>query len=117
MCNITEKYGGFYFVSVPKNIIPTTKTVGIISSLITGGVTVYYGNVAGGIITGIIGIMATLGLCILLEGFSTIIKLLRKTSETMTSQIHLLASLAEKAGVPIADINEVTKVYDIEFVE
>ena len=50
----------------------------------------------------------------LLENFNA---MLEYQNEAMTTQIHLLASLAEKAGVPITDINEVTKPYDIEFVE
>ena len=51
------------------DIIPTTKTIGIIGSILSG------------LLYAIVGVMATLGLCVLLEGISTIIKLLRKISE------------------------------------
>jgi len=65
-----------------KNLIPTTKIIGILSSILVG-ITSFYQlgiNLYGVLIT-VVGIMGTLGLCILLEGFSTIIKLLRKISE------------------------------------
>ena len=65
------------------NIIPTTRMWGIIGSILIGlGILL---SKDGGIIEGflytLIGVMSTLGLCILLEGFSTVIKLLRKISE------------------------------------
>jgi len=63
------------------NLIPTTKIVGITSSLIVGGLMIFNGLWLMGLLYAIGGIMATLGLCVLLEGLSTIIKLLRKISE------------------------------------
>ncbi len=36
-------------------------------------------------------------------------------NEAMTAQLHLLSSIAEKAGVPLTDINEVVKNFGIEF--
>ena len=41
----------------------------------------FNGSWFGGLLYAIVGVMATLGLCVLLEGISTIIKLLRKISE------------------------------------
>ena len=64
-----------------KDIIPTTKNVGMIGSVIIGGLMVFNGSWMMGLFYAIGGIMATLGLCVLLEGISTIIKLLRKISE------------------------------------
>ena len=63
-----------------KDIIPTTKNVGMIGSVIIGGLMVFNGSWMMGLFYAIGGIMATLGLCVLLEGISTIIKLLRKIS-------------------------------------
>ena len=63
-----------------KDIIPTTKNVGLIGSVIIGGLMFYNGILILGLLYTIGGIMATLGLCVLLEGMSTIIKLLRKIS-------------------------------------
>ena len=64
-----------------KDIIPTTKNVGMIGSAIIGGLMAFYGSWVGGLLYAVGGIMVTLGLCVLLEGISTIIKLLRKISE------------------------------------
>lgn len=64
-----------------KDIIPTTKNVGMIGSVIIGGLMFFNGSWMLGLLYAIGGIMATLGLCVLLEGISTIIKLLRKISE------------------------------------
>jgi predicted phage tail protein len=64
-----------------KDIIPTTKNVGLIGSVIIGGLMFFNGSWITGLLYTIGGIMATLGLCVLLEGISTIIKLLRKISE------------------------------------
>ena len=64
-----------------KDIIPTTKNVGMIGSVIIGGLMFFNGSWMMGLLYAIGGIMATLGLCVLLEGISTIIKLLRKISE------------------------------------
>ena len=64
-----------------KDIIPTTKNVGMIGSVIIGGLMAFNGSWMVGLFYAIGGIMATLGLCVLLEGISTIIKLLRKISE------------------------------------
>ncbi len=64
-----------------KDIIPTTKNVGMIGSVIIGGLMVFNGSWMMGLFYAIGGIMATLGLCVLLEALSTIIKLLRKISE------------------------------------
>lgn len=64
-----------------KDIIPTTKNVGMIGSVIIGGVMAFYGSWVGGLLYAVGGVMVTLGLCVLLEGISTIIKLLRKISE------------------------------------
>ena len=63
------------------NLIPTTKMFGIISSVIVGGLMIFNGLWLMGLLYAIGGVMATLGLCVLLEGISTIIKLLRKISE------------------------------------
>jgi len=38
-------------------------------------------------------------------------------NKVMTAQLHLISSIAEKAGVPLEDINEVTRPFDIEFTE
>jgi len=64
-----------------KDIIPTTKNVGMIGSVIIGGLMVFNGSWMMGLFYAIGGIMATLGLCVLLEALSTIIKLLRKISD------------------------------------
>ena len=64
-----------------KDIIPTTKNVGMLGSVIIGGVMAFYGSWVGGLLYAVGGVMVTLGLCVLLEGISTIIKLLRKISE------------------------------------
>ena len=65
------------------NIIPTTKIVGIVGSIIVffGIILSPEGDFFDGLIYLVFGIMSTLGLCVLLEGFSTIIKLLRKISD------------------------------------
>ena len=63
------------------DIIPTTKIVGMIGSVIIGILMFFNGSWIGGLLYAVGGIMATLGLCVLLEGLSTIIKLLRKISE------------------------------------
>jgi predicted phage tail protein len=64
-----------------KDIIPTTKNVGMIGSVIIGGLMAFYGSWVAGLLYAVGGVMVTLGLCVLLEGISTIIKLLRKISE------------------------------------
>ena len=64
-----------------KDIIPTTKNVGMLGSVIIGGLMAFYGSWVGGLLYAVGGVMVTLGLCVLLEGISTIIKLLRKISE------------------------------------
>ena len=64
-----------------KNVIPTTRNWGIWGSIISGAITILSGDVISGIVIIIIGVSSTLGFVILLEGFSTIIKLLRKISE------------------------------------
>lgn len=64
-----------------KDIIPTTKAFGIIGSILSGLLMFFNGSWFDGLLYAIVGIMATLGLCVLLEGISTIIKLLRKISE------------------------------------
>ena len=64
-----------------KNVIPTTRNWGIWGSIISGAITVLSGSLFSGIVIIIIGISSTLGFVILLEGFSTVIKLLRKISE------------------------------------
>jgi predicted phage tail protein len=63
------------------DIIPTTKIVGMIGSVIIGILMFFNGSWIGGLLYAVGGVMATLGLCVLLEGISTIIKLLRKISE------------------------------------
>ena len=63
------------------DIIPTTKLVGMIGSGLIGLLMIFNGSWLVGLLYAVGGIMATLGLCILLEGISTIIKLLRKISE------------------------------------
>jgi hypothetical protein len=65
-----------------KDIIPKTKIIGIIISILSGGSVLFFnGNWFGSIVYVVVGIMGTLGLCVILEGISTIIKLLRKISE------------------------------------
>jgi hypothetical protein len=64
-----------------KNVIPTTRNWGLWGSIISGAITLLSGDVISGIVIIIIGVSSTLGFVILLEGFSTIIKLLRKISE------------------------------------
>ena len=66
-----------------KNIIPTTKVWGIVGSVLVfiGTILSEEGDFFDGLIYLVFGIMSTLGLCVLLEGFSTIIKLLRKISD------------------------------------
>jgi hypothetical protein len=76
-----DDYGNRTEDKFDNDIIPTTKNIGIIGSFIIGGFMIYIGSWIIGVLYVIIGIMATLGLCVLLEGISTIIKLLRKISE------------------------------------
>jgi hypothetical protein len=64
-----------------KNVIPITRKWGIWSSVISGVGLIITTQVVSGIIVIVIGISTTLGFVILLEGFSTIIKLLRKISD------------------------------------
>ena len=64
-----------------KDIIPTTKAIGLIGAILSGLLMFFNGSWFDGLLYAIVGIMATLGLCVLLEGISTIIKLLRKISE------------------------------------
>ena len=63
------------------DIIPTTKLIGLIGSALIGILMLFNGSWVGGLLYAVGGVMATLGLCVLLEGISTIIKLLRKISE------------------------------------
>ena len=63
------------------DIIPTTELIGMIGSGLIGLLMIYNGSWLGGLLYAAGGVMATLGLCVLLEGISTIIKLLRKISE------------------------------------
>jgi len=53
----------------------------MIGSIIIGLLMFFNGSWIGGLLYALGGVMATLGLCVLLEGISTIIKLLRKISE------------------------------------
>jgi hypothetical protein len=64
-----------------KDIIPTTKLIGLIGSALIGVLMLLNGSWVEGLLYVVGGVMATLGLCVLLEGISTIIKLLRKISE------------------------------------
>jgi hypothetical protein len=64
-----------------KDIIPTTKLIGLIGSALIGVLMLLNGSWVEGLLYAVGGVMATLGLCVLLEGISTIIKLLRKISE------------------------------------
>ena len=64
-----------------KDIIPTTKLIGLIGSALIGVLMFFNGSWVGGLLYAVGGVMATLGLCVILEGISTIIKLLRKISE------------------------------------
>ena len=66
-----------------KDVIPNTKTYGIIGAILValGEFLSKDGGIFSALIYGLVGVMSTLGLCILLEGFSTVIKLLRKISE------------------------------------
>ena len=68
-------------IKFDNDIIPTTKTIGIIGAILSGLLMFFNGSWFSGLLYAIIGVMATLGLCVLLEGISTIIKLLRKISE------------------------------------
>jgi len=63
------------------SIIPSTKRLGMTLSITVGVLMAFDKNANGGLLFAVGGIMATFGLCILLEGMSTIIKLLRKISE------------------------------------
>lgn len=76
-----KDYGNRTEDKFDNDIIPTTKTIGIIGSILSGLLMFFNGSWFGGLLYAIVGIMATLGLCVLLEGISTIIKLLRKISE------------------------------------
>ena len=59
-----------------KDIIPTTKNVGMLGSVIIGGVMAFYGSWVGGLLYAVGGVMVTLGLCVLLEGISIYIVIL-----------------------------------------
>ena len=63
-----------------KNVIPITRKWGIWSSVISGVGLIITTQFISGILVILIGVSSTLGFVILLEGFSTIIKLLRKIS-------------------------------------
>ena len=76
-----DDYGNRTEDKFDNDIIPTTKIIGIIGSILSGILMFFNGSWFGGLLYAIVGIMATLGLCVLLEGISTIIKLLRKISE------------------------------------
>jgi hypothetical protein len=64
-----------------KNVIPTTRLWGIWGSIISGVGLIITAEFLSGIIVILVGISSTLGFVILLEGLSTIIKLLRKISD------------------------------------
>ena len=64
-----------------KNVIPTTRKWGIIIAFISGGILILTSEVFSGVVTILIGVSSTIGFVILLEGFSNIIRLLRKISE------------------------------------
>jgi hypothetical protein len=76
-----DDYGNRTEDKFDNDIIPTTKIVGMIGSVIIGILMFFNGSWIGGLLYAVGGIMATLGLCVLLEGLSTIIKLLRKISD------------------------------------
>jgi hypothetical protein len=76
-----DDYGNRTEDKFDNDIIPTTKIVGMIGSVIIGILMFFNGSWIGGLLYAVGGVMATLGLCVLLEGISTIIKLLRKISE------------------------------------
>ena len=76
-----DDYGNRTEDKFDNDIIPTTKIVGMIGSIIIGLLMFFNGSWIGGLLYALGGVMATLGLCVLLEGISTIIKLLRKISE------------------------------------
>ena len=76
-----DDYGNRTEDKFDNDIIPTTKIVGMIGSVIIGGLMALYGSWVVGLLYAVGGVMVTLGLCVLLEGISTIIKLLRKISE------------------------------------
>jgi hypothetical protein len=79
----TEKKNLLTEEKFDKDVIPTTRIWGIVGSVLVciGTILSEEGDWFQGLIYLVIGIMSTLGLCILLEGFSTIIKLLRKISD------------------------------------
>ena len=64
-----------------KNVIPTTRKWGIAGAFISGGIMIISSEIVSGIVVIVIGVSATLGFVTLLEGFSNIIRLLRKISE------------------------------------
>ncbi len=68
-------------IKLDKDVIPTTRKWGIWGSIISGVGLIISTEFLSGIIVIIIGISTTIGFVILLEGFSTIIKLLRKLSD------------------------------------
>lgn len=44
-------------------------------------------------------------------------EMLEYQNKVLIAQLNLLSSIADKAGVPLKDINDVTKDFDIEFEE
>lgn len=68
-------------IKLDRDVIPTTRKWGIWGSIISGVGLIISTEFLSGIIVIIIGISTTIGFVILLEGFSTIIKLLRKISD------------------------------------
>ncbi len=68
-------------IKLDKDVIPTTRKWGIFGSIISGVGLIISTEFLSGILVIIIGISTTIGFVILLEGFSTIIKLLRKISD------------------------------------
>ena len=67
-------------LKLDNDVIPTTRKWGIWGSIISGVGLIVSSEFISGIVVIIVGISTTIGFVILLEGFSTIIKLLRKIS-------------------------------------
>ena len=63
------------------NVIPTTRKWGVWGSIILGLGSIFQLSIISGIIIMVVGVCSTVGFTILLEGFSTLIRLQRKISE------------------------------------
>ena len=85
------------------SIIPTTKTVGIITGIMLSIGLIFSGNILDGIIAGVVYISSVLALVILLDGFAEIITLLRKISQQTVYQQSIKSqenSIAAPSNTP-----------------